>query len=381
MRGSTCLWAVLAVVLLGCAQARSAATSNSVSTMSETSVAKPDSSHKTADGFVNPLGVSDHGSLFGFLKARFRSGKWASYQPERYRVPTTQPEFADQDDEPVVTWIGHSTVLLQHRGLNVITDPVFSEYASPFSFAGPKRITAPAVTIEELPRIDVVVISHNHYDHLDTASVQALGNTPLYFVPLGVKAWMVKKGIAAERVEELDWWESRKVMINGVEVDVTATPTQHFSGRGLFDRDKTLWASWAVAWGGFTSWFGGDTGYNDQQFREIGERLPNIDLGIIPVGAYAPQWFMGRIHVNPEEALQIHQDIGARQSLGIHWGTFILTAEEIDEPPRRLAQALKNAGLPLDSFSVFAVGETRRYSQVGDEHRADGHWRDKAGEY
>lgn len=361
LRRSTCLWAVLAVVLLGCAHARSAATSNSVSSMSDVSVPKPDNSHKTADGFVNPLGESDHGSLFGFLKARFRSGKWARYEPERYRVPTAQPEFADQDDEPVVTWIGHSTVLLQHRGLNVMTDPVFSEYASPFSFAGPKRITAPAVTIEELPRIDVVVISHNHYDHLDTASVQALGNAPLYFVPLGVKAWMVDKGIAVERVEELDWWESRKVEINGVEVEVTATPTQHFSGRGLFDRDKTLWASWAVAWGGFTSWFGGDTGYNDLQFREIGERLPNIDLGIIPVGAYAPQWFMGRIHVNPEEALQIHQDIGARQSLGIHWGTFILTAEEIDEPPRRLAQALKDAGLPPDSFSVFAVGETRRY--------------------
>lgn len=317
--------------------------------------------HKTEDGFVNPIGKGATGSLFSFLKARFRSGKWAKYDPKRYAVPTATPAFADQDDEPVVTWIGHSTVLLQHNGVNVLTDPVFSDYASPLSFVGPKRITAPAVSIAQLPAVDVVVISHNHYDHLDTASVQALGDGPRYFVPLGVKPWMVGKGIAAERVEELDWWESRQVQVKGVEVSVTATPAQHFSGRGLFDGDKTLWASWAVAWGGFTSWFGGDTGYNEQQFREIGVRIPNIDLGIIPVGAYAPGWFMSRVHVNPEEALRIHQDIGARQSLGIHWGTFMLTAEEVDEPPRRLAAALRDADLPANSFSVFAVGETRRY--------------------
>lgn len=261
-------------------------------------------------------------------------------------------------------------MLLQHRGVNVITDPVFSDYASPVSFAGPKRITAPAVTLDELPVVDVVVISHNHYDHLDSASVRALGDGPMYFVPLGVKAWMVEKGITKDRVVELDWWESRSIDVRGVTVEITATPTQHFSGRGLFDRDKTLWASWAVAWGGFTSWFGGDTGYNDQQFREIGQRIPNIDFGIIPIGAYDPQWFMSRIHVNPEEALRIHQDIGAKTSMGIHWGTFVLTAEEIDEPPQRLAAALAEAGLPQDEFTVFAVGKTRSYPAPGDTPQA-----------
>ncbi len=326
-----------------------------------------DGRHKTVAGFVNPFATSKHASLVDFIKARFRSGKWAKYNPAQYTVPTARPVFAqpghgvEREEQPVVTWIGHSTVLLQHCGINVLTDPVFSNYASPLSFAGPKRITAPAVTIGELPPIDVVVISHNHYDHLDTASVQALGNTPRYFVPLGVKVWMVAKGIAPERVTELDWWESHTVTVRGVQVEVTATPTQHFSGRGLFDSDKTLWVSWLVDWGGFTSWFGGDTGYNEHQFREIGERFPDIDFGIIPIGAYEPQWFMGRIHVTPEEAVRIHQDIGARQSMGIHWGTFILTAEEIDEPPRRLAAALEQVGLAAEDFAVFAVGESRTY--------------------
>lgn len=330
--------------------------------MTEVNTGRESSSHRTKDGFANPLGDSDHGSLFGFLKARFRSGKWAKYDPDRYAVPVATPKFATQSEEPVATWIGHSTVLLQHKGLNVLTDPVFSDYASPFSFAGPKRITSPAVAIADLPPIDVVVISHNHYDHLDTASIKALGNAPHYYVPLGVKAWMIKKGINPSQVDELDWWETRQLTVKGVDIEITATPTQHFSGRGLFDRDKTLWASWALSWAGFTAWFGGDTGYNNSQFAEIGRRLPNIDLGIIPVGAYAPQWFMGRIHVNPEEAVRIHQDIGARRSMGIHWGTFILTAEEIDEPPKRLAAALTQANLPAESFSVFAVGESRTYS-------------------
>jgi len=310
--------------------------------------------HKIANGYRNPFVTSKHAGLTDFLRARFRSGKWAKYQPENYSVPTAQPDFArqgdtaEQDEPPVITWIGHSTVLLQYRGVNVITDPVFSDFASPLSFAGPKRIPAPAVTVDELPAIDVVLISHNHYDHLDTASVQALGDAPIYFVPLGVKSWMVGKGIAPERVSELDWWETQSVNVGGFDMEVTATPTQHFSGRGLFDGDRTLWASWVFAWAGFTSWFGGDTGYNEQQFCEIGQRFPNIDFGIIPIGAYAPQWFMSRIHVNPEEAVRIHQDIGARQSMGT----------------RRLALALEQTGLSAEDFAVFAVGESKRYPSL-----------------
>ncbi len=208
----------------------------------------------------------------------------------------------------------------------------------------------------------MVVISHDHYDHLDTWSIKRLGNQPMYFVPLGIRDWMIDKGIKGERVVELDWWQSRDVQINGEQLRVTATPTQHFSGRGLFDRNKRLWASWAIEWNNFGLWFGGDTGYNDRQFREIGSRIGQIDLGIIPIGAYDPEWFMGTVHVNPEDAVRIHQDIGARQSIGIHWGAFLLTAEEVDEPPQRLAAALTTSNLPADSFTAFAVGETRHYS-------------------
>ena len=322
-------------------------------------------SHKTARGFVNPLVTGEHGSLWSFFKARFRSGKWAKYNPGRYAVPTATPELAGTDvieaTNAVATWIGHATVLVQHQGVNVLTDPVFSQFASPVGFAGPKRITQPALSIEQLPGIDLVVISHDHYDHLDTWSIRQLGDTPMYLVPLGLRDWLIAKGIDASRVVELDWWESTELEIKGQRLRLTATPAQHFSGRGLFDRDKTLWASWAVEWDDFGLWFGGDTGYNDQQFREIGERVAPIDLAIIPIGAYAPEWFMGTVHVNPEDAVRIHQDIGARNSIGIHWGAFLLTSEEVDEPPRRLADALANSNLPVSVFAALAVGETRRY--------------------
>jgi len=325
-------------------------------------------SHKTPKGFTNPLVTEQHGSLGAFLRARFRSGKWAKYDPDTYTVPTATPELVTPNSNDGsgasgarATWIGHSTVLIQHKGINVLTDPVFSQYASPVGFAGPKRITQPALTIDELPPIDIVVISHDHYDHLDTWSIKQLGNQPRYFVPLGIKDWMIGKGIDEARVTELDWWQSEKITLNDQPIEITATPTQHFSGRGLFDRNSTLWASWAVSLPDFTFWFGGDTGYNDTQFREIGKRIPNIDLGIIPIGAYAPQWFMGAIHVNPEEAVRIHQDIGARKSMGIHWGAFLLTAEEVNEPPRRLAEALAESNLLPGDFSALAVGETRRY--------------------
>jgi len=342
-----------------------AGTTSELTAAEDRTITEPKADHITTNGFVNPLVKGNHGSLWSFLKARFRSGKWAKYDPERYTVPTATPAPVTTGNpgsgNATATWIGHSTMLVQHKGVNVLTDPVFSQYASPVGFAGPKRITQPALEIDKLPPIDVVVVSHDHYDHLDTWSIKRLGNHPMYFVPLGIRDWMIGKGIKGERVVELDWWQSTAVQINGEQLRVTATPTQHFSGRGLFDRDKRLWASWAIEWSNFGLWFGGDTGYNDQQFREIGSRIGQIDMGIIPIGAYDPEWFMGTVHVNPEDAVRIHQDIGARHSIGIHWGAFLLTAEEVDEPPRRLAAALTTSNLPADSFAAFAVGETRQY--------------------
>ena len=321
--------------------------------------------HHGEKQFQNPHAVHDHGGLFGILRARF-GDSWQGYDPQRDVVPTTVPSVQRDGatDNATVTWVGHATVLIQHRGVNVLTDPIFSQYASPVSFAGPRRITQPAMTLEELPRVHAVIISHDHYDHLDTATIKALGDEPLYFVPLGLRDWMLDKGISPARVHELDWWQSHTTRLNGQAMTFTATPAQHFSGRGLWGRDKTLWSSWAVSWADFSVWFGGDTGYNDIHFKDIGARLGPFDLALIPIGAYEPRWFMRTVHVNPEEAVQIHRDIGARRSIGMHWGAFVLAGEGVLTPPRALTEARQAAGLPADAFTAVAVGATRHYQPV-----------------
>ncbi len=313
--------------------------------------------------YLNPHTTAIHGSLFGFLRARF-GGDWQGYDPQRDQVPTTQPDplaAGAVSTEAVVTWIGHSTVLLQHQGINVLTDPIFTKRASPLAFAGPARITPAALTIAQLPPIHAVVISHDHYDHLDAATIKALGNGPSYFIPLGMSRWFERRGIAREQLVELDWWQSRELQTDQGTLTITATPSQHFSGRGLTDRNKTLWASWHIQWPSFSAWFGGDTGYNEVQFRQIGERFGRIDLGIVPIGAYAPRWFMSAVHVDPAEAIKIHQDIRARRSFGIHWGAFLLSGEGVMTPPAELAAAREQAELAPDAFVTLAVGETRRY--------------------
>lgn len=323
--------------------------------------------HYAQSGFVNPYMTEAHPGFFSFIRARMFSGEWAAYDPAVYQTPTAQPEVVGAEIASVnaaVTWLGHSSVLIQHQGVNVLTDPILTERASPADFAGPKRISAPGMSLDELPRIDIVVISHDHYDHLDVTTLRALGEQVHFYVPLGLTGWFEAKGISRDQVTELDWWDSRVADIDGTPVNITAAPSQHFSGRGLFDRDKSLWASWGIQWADFTVWYGGDTGYNTVQFKEIGDRFRSIDLGIIPIGAYEPNWFMRSVHVNPQEAVLIHEDIGAARSMAVHWGTFVLSAEAVGEPPRALAAAAAEAGLAADEFTTFAVGETRRYDSA-----------------
>lgn len=322
---------------------------------------------KIDNRYINPEAEMQHGSLFAFLKARFRSGEWASYEADQYQVPTAVSELAkpaDTKGHATVTWIGHATVLLQHQGINVLTDPMFGDFASPVGFAGPKRFTQPALNLDQLPPIDVVVISHDHYDHLDKPSIAKLGNQPRYFVPLGIKEWLEGQGVASERITELNWWQDAVVEVRGQTLKVTATPAQHFSGRGLFDRNQRLWSSWLLRWDNYSVWFGGDTGYNKVQFKEIGQRFTGIDLGIIPIGAYAPRWFMGTVHVDPAEAVQIHQDIGALHSFGIHWGAFLLSAEPVNQAVELLAAAAEKNNLAPGEFQTYAIGESRRYAVI-----------------
>ena len=266
---------------------------------------------------------------------------------------------------PAVTWIGHASTLLQIGGVNVLTDPIFSERASPIAGLGPKRALPPGLAIEQLPRIDVVVISHNHYDHLDEASVVALahqaGGAPVFLVPLGNKAWFEALGLRS--AVELDWWQSHHVGA----VEFVMTPVQHWSGRGFGDRLQTLWGGWAMLAPDFSAFFGGDTGYSPD-FAEIDRRLSprnggGFDLAILPIGGYAPRWFMAQQHVDPAEAVRMHRDLRARQSFGMHWGTFELTDESLDEPPRAVAVARQAAGVADDEFFVLAVGESRKLSR------------------
>lgn len=324
--------------------------------------AQPAPAHHGDGEFIDPFEHPDERRILRALWSWLFSDEWPEYDPTRDHVPSTQPQLAQGDsDNATVTWIGHSTVLIQHQGINVLTDPMFSERASPFSFVGPKRVSPAALTLDDLPPIHAVVISHDHYDHLDASSIRSLGNAPVYFVPLGLKAWFTNKGVDPARVIEMDWWDEYVLEVADKQLLITATPSQHFSGRGLTDRNETLWAAWGITWPDFRVWFAGDTGYNDVQFRQIGERLGIIDLGIIPIGAYEPRDMMGAVHVNPAEALQIHRDVDAKVSMAIHWGTFVLSAEGVVTPLQALDKARAQAKITEKEFAIFAVGETRHY--------------------
>ncbi len=267
--------------------------------------------------------------------------------------------------QPAATWIGHSTVLAQFGGLNWLTDPIFSLRASPLGFAGPRRHQPPGIALGALPHIDVVLVSHNHYDHLDRASVQALaaqpGGAPLFVVPLGLREWLAQHGVG--NAVELDWWEHHALG----DVEIVLVPAQHWSGRGLRDRMQTLWGGFAAFAPDCHFFYAGDTGYS-RDFAEIRTRFASrqapeqgggFDLALLPIGSYEPRWFMAPQHIDVEEALKIHRDLGAKRSLGVHWGTFQLSDEALDEPPKVLAASRAGHGLTEDQFFVLAIGETR----------------------
>lgn len=253
--------------------------------------------------------------------------------------------------------LGHSSHLLKLRGKWWLIDPVFGERASPVSFAGPKRFHPPPVALEALPPIEGLVLSHDHYDHLDTGTIAGLKDrVQRYFVPLGVGARLRKWGVPAERIEELDWWQQRQ----WGEVTLTAAPAQHFSGRGLFDRNTTLWASWALLSGGERIFFSGDSGYF-AGFQEIGARLGPIDIALLENGAYDDGW--PTVHLLPEETVQAFQDLGARTLYLVHNSTFDLAFHGWREPLERVAALAEQRGIALatpEIGEVLTLGKPRQ---------------------
>jgi len=341
-----------------------------------------DKPHHRPDGFQNRYGDFTPRSVRDVLRWKREAKRAGLPRAPLDAPPVVRPDHAflranagaGAAMQPALTFIGHSTVLAQlpagTRGLTVLTDPMFSDRASPFSFAGPRRLQPPALTAAQLPHVDLVLISHNHYDHLDTASVRALaaqaGGPPLFVVPLGIGPWLARHGVRG--AVELDWWDTHLLDTGGAVAEVTLTPAQHWSGRGLSDRLATLWGGFAVLAPEFHLFFAGDTGYSPD-FTDIRSHFAALqgaaqgggfDAALIPVGAYDPRWFMREQHVDPPEAVQIHLDLGAKRSIGIHWGTFALTDEALDQPPRHLAAARAAQGLAETDFSVMAIGETRR---------------------
>eukprot|EP01080_Neovahlkampfia_damariscottae_P000479 gene479-6889_t len=254
------------------------------------------------------------------------------------------------------TWIGHSTCLVQMNNKNFLTDPIFSSYAAPLQIPGfPKRIREvhDDLKIEKLPKIDYVVVSHNHYDHLDFNSIKTLKkiHDPVFIVPSKLNLWFYRNGI--NKVIDLSWWQSHKED----NIEITLLPVQHWSHRNMFDRFKTLWGSFMISDGEKSVYFTGDTGYSSD-FKEIGEKFKNVDLALIPIGAYEPRHIMKYQHINPEEAIQIAIDINAKKSMAMHWSTFILTDEPIMEPKEKIEKELQRLKLEKEFFEVIFHSET-----------------------
>ncbi|KAL9092575.1 MAG: hypothetical protein Q9165_004379, partial [Trypethelium subeluteriae] len=327
-------------------------------------------------------------------------------------VPVHKPKFLPSRETSALraTWLGHACYYVEFPGgLRVLFDPVFTERCSPFSFMGPKRYTDMPCQIDDIPHIDLVVISHNHYDHLSHPTIlkiQEKHPNAHFFAPLGNKAWFESSGV--HKMTELDWWDCRDIRLStkggdaqtaavkeksaetdsdkssdGIQATIGCLPCQHMSARTPFDKCHTLWSSWSIESGGKKIWFGGDTGYRSVDelpadeddydpkynkphcpaFKQIGDLRGPFDLGLIPIGAYNPRFIMSPMHANPYDAVNIFLDTKCRKAMGIHWGTWVLTEEDVLEPPRVLKKALAWKNMPEEGvFDVCEIGESREFA-------------------
>ena len=312
--------------------------------------------HKPSGGFRNPPGSPERRArLRDFLKFLLWDMRRAKLPPIPAGLTSDiKPDLAELTENQIA-WLGHACFAMRLGGKLILTDPYLSPHAGPFGM-GPRRFLPPAVGAAELPRLDLIVISHNHYDHVDTAALRAYrwrAETPVV-CPLGVGALLRRLGFAL--VTELDWWEECRLD----DLTVTALPAVHFSGRGLFDRDKTLWSSMALASPSRKVWFGGDTGYGEV-FREIGQRAGPFDLALVGIGAYEPRIIMQASHATPEEGVMIARDIGAKAAAGMHWGSIMLTPEDPFEAPERFRRAALEQQFGEDNAWIMQIGEIRSF--------------------
>ena len=317
---------------------------------------------RTEDGrFINPVGPLTRGNFgvrFPFLLRRIGSAfRERPGAPARRENDGLLLRENAQHSTPMVTWIGHATLLVQMDHVSFLTDPIWSQSASPLPLISPRRFVPPGLALADLPPIDFVIVSHNHYDHLDLKTLAWLASRDSdtrFFVPLGNGELLRTEGIS--NIEELDWGDTRA----HAGVTVHCLPAQHWSQRGLSDRDEALWSSWAVTGPRRRFYFAGDTGYFDG-FGGIAEALGPFDLAAVPIGAYQPTAMMKQTHMNPEEAVRAAVDLTARTAVAIHFGTFDLSDEPLDEPPRRFREAAADTVIGKDGAWVLEIGETRGF--------------------
>lgn len=306
--------------------------------------------------FYNPTLTEQFSPSFSDVFRMVREGraKWPE-DVENRGVPRLNEKLGP--DDVAITFVNQATFLIQLPGLNIITDPVWSDRVGPISWIGTKRVRAPGVKLEDLPKIDVIVISHNHYDHLDIETLKKLNErfSPKVLVPVGDKALIESIGI--NNVHELDWWESIQINPN---TRINFTPTQHSSRRGIFDLDQSLWGSYFIQHGGRSVYFGGDGGYSTH-YAEIKKRLGSPDIALLGIGPYLPRWFMKPLHMDPAEAVVAHKDLGAKLSIGMHFGTFQESAEAFEQPQNDLREALGKEMLSRDRFIILHEGETKLF--------------------
>lgn len=315
-------------------------------------------SHHSEKGFKNPNpNFVEHG--FGSL-IQWASTRWMnknSIDPEDYPpfpfFENNGKSLRDNKSKLSVTWIGHATTLVQIDGVNILTDPIWSERCSPVSFAGPKRFMKPGLKLEDLPPIHLVVLSHNHYDHTDLPTLKSLEEKfhPQFLIGLGNQKWLESEGLS--NVKELDWWDT--FSLPGLKV--IFTPTQHFSGRGLTDRNETLWGSYVLQGKKDSVYFAGDTAYYDH-FKEIQQKIGNIKVAILPIGAYEPRWFMSAVHVDPPEAVQAFLDLKAEFMVPMHYSTFVLSDEKLTDPLDVTKSEFKRRTIPLERLKDLKIGES-----------------------